>query len=80
MLPVIARDAGMNEAATSSFLKTVRFLSVEEQLTGKWLGGTVQAYLKGVADVFVEAGAVDAALPTHDNAFNAAPLTAAAGM
>ena len=30
--------------------------SVEEQLTDKWLGGTVQAYLKGVADVFVAAG------------------------
>ena len=80
MLPVVARDAGMDEAATSSFLKTVRFPSVEEQLTDKWLGGTVQAYLKGVAEVFVEAGGIDAALPTYDNAVNAAPLTAAAGM
>lgn len=80
MLPVIARDAGMDEAATASFLETVRFPSVEEQLTDKWLGGTVQAYLKGVADVFVAAGGIDAALPTYENAVNAAPLTAAAGM
>ena len=80
MLPVIARDAGMDEAATASFLETVRFPGVEEQLTERWLGGTVQAYLKGVADVFVEAGGIDAALPTYDNAVNAAPLTAAAGM
>ena len=80
MLPVIAKDAGMDEAATASFLETVRFPSVEEQLTDKWLGGTVQAYLKGVADVFVQAGGIDAALPTYDNAVNAAPLTAAAGM
>ena len=80
MLAVIARDAGMDEAATASFLETVRFPSVEEQLTDKWLGGTVQAYLKGVADVFVAAGGIDAALPTYENAVNAAPLTAAAGM
>ena len=80
MLPVIARDAGMDEAATASFLETVRFPGVEEQLTDKWLGGTVQAYLKGVADVFVAAGGIDAALPTYDNAVNSAPLTAAAGM
>ena len=80
MVPVIARDAGMDEAATASFLETVRFPGVEEQLTDKWLGGTVQAYLKGVADVFVAAGGIDAALPTYDNAVNAGPLTAAAGM
>ena len=80
MLPVIARDAGMDEAATASFLETVRFPGVEEQLTDKWLGGTVQAYLKGVADVFVQAGGIDAALPTYDNAVNAAPLRAAAGL
>ena len=80
MLPVIARDAGMDEAATASFLETVRFPGVEEQLTDKWLGGTVQAYLKGVADVFVAAGGIDAALPTYENAVNSAPLRAAAGM
>lgn len=80
MLPAIARDAGMDEAATASFLETVRFPSVEEQLTEQWLGGTVQAYLKGVADVFVQAGGIDAALPTYENAVNPAPLKAAAGM
>lgn len=80
MLPIIATDAGMDEAAAATFLETVRFPSVEEQLTGKWMGGTVQAYLKGVADVFVQAGGIDAALPTYDNAVNAEPLTAAAGM
>ena len=80
MLPAIARDAGMDEAATASFLETVRFPSVEEQLTEKWLGGTVQAYLKGVANVFVQAGGIDAALPTYENAVNPAPLKAAAGM
>ena len=80
MLAAIAADAGMDEAATASFLETVRFPSVEEQLTEKWLGGTVEAYLKGVADVFVAAGGIDAALPTYENAVNPAPLKAAAGM
>ena len=80
MLPVIARDAGMDDEATATFLETVRFPSVEEQLTEKWLGGTVQAYLKGVADVFVDAGGIGAALPTYENAVNAVPLAAAGGM
>ena len=30
-------------------------------------------YLKGVADVFVQAGGIDAALPTYENAVNPAP-------
>ena len=80
MTPVIARDAGMDEAAAATFLETVRFPPVEEQLSEKWLGGTVQAYLKGVAEVFVQAGGIASALPTYDNAVNAAPLSAVAGM
>lgn len=80
MLPVIARDAGMDEPAAAAFLETVRFPPVEEQLTEKWLGGTVQAYLKGVADVFVQAGGIGAALPTYDNAVNPNPLASVGDM
>jgi hypothetical protein len=35
--------------------------------------------MKGVADVFVEAGSIDAALDTYENAVNTGPLQAAQG-
>jgi taurine transport system substrate-binding protein len=36
--------------------------------------------MKGVADVFVEAGSIDAALDTYENAVNIGPLSAVGGM
>ncbi len=80
MLPVIAKDAGMDEDATMQTIATFEFPPVDEQLGEKWLGGGVQEFMKGVADVFVEAGAIDAALESYDDAVNAGPLQAAAGM
>jgi hypothetical protein len=35
--------------------------------------------MKGVADVFVEAGSIDAALDTYENAVNTGPLQASQG-
>jgi taurine transport system substrate-binding protein len=46
----------------------------------KWLGGGAQEFMKGVADVFVEAGAIDAALDSYDDAVNTGPLQAAGEM
>ena len=80
MLPVIAKDAGMDVEATEATISTFVFPSVEEQLGPKWLGGGAQTFMKGVADVFVEAGSIDAALDSYDNAVNSAPLQAASGM
>ena len=80
MLPVIAKDAGMDVEATASTIDTFAFPSVEEQLSAKWLGGGSQAFMKGVADVFVTAGSIGSALDSYDGAVNIAPLTAAAGM
>ncbi|GMG82038.1 taurine ABC transporter substrate-binding protein [Paralimibaculum aggregatum] len=77
MLPVIAKDAGMDEDATAATMATFVFPSVEEQLSEKWLGGGAQQFMKGVADVFVEAGSIDSALETYEGAVNAGPLTAA---
>ncbi|MDH3263781.1 MAG: ABC transporter substrate-binding protein, partial [Paracoccaceae bacterium] len=56
MLPVIAKDAGMDEAATAETMATFDFPSVDDQLSAKWLGGGAQEFMKGVADVFVTAG------------------------
>lgn len=80
MLPVIAKDSGMDEAAAADSLATFTFPTVEEQLSEKWLGGGAQTFMQGVAQVFVTAGSIPAALDSYDAAVNVGPLTAAGGM
>ncbi|WP_135506563.1 ABC transporter substrate-binding protein [Roseovarius aestuariivivens] len=80
MLPVIAKDAGMDEEATAATMETFVFPGVDEQLGAKWLGGGAQEFMKGVADVFVEAGSIDAALETYADNVNIGPLEDASGM
>ncbi|RKF16040.1 taurine ABC transporter substrate-binding protein [Roseovarius spongiae] len=77
MLPVIAKDAGMDLDATKATISTFVFPSTEEQLGDKWLGSGAPAFMKGVADVFVQAGSIDAALDTYEDAVNTGPLEAA---
>ncbi len=55
------------------------FPTVEERLSERWLGGGVQAYMKGVADVFVQTGNIPKALDSYDAFVNTGPLKAAAG-
>jgi len=45
MLPVIAKDAGMDEDATASTMATFTFPTVEEQLSDAWLGGNAARVL-----------------------------------
>jgi len=80
MLPLIAKDAGMDEAATMSTMSTFSFPSIKDQLSPAWLGGNAQTFMKGVADVFVEAKSIDSALPSYDGVVNTDPLKAAGGM
>ncbi len=81
MLPVIAKDAGMDEDATRATIDTFVFPpTVEEQLGEKWLGGGAQSFMKGVADIFVDAGSIDAALDSYADAVNVGPLKAVGGM
>ena len=80
MLPVIAKDAGMDEAATPETLATFVFPTIDEQMSAKWLGGGAQEFMKGVADVFVSAGGIDSALDSYSSAVNTGPLAAAKGM
>ncbi|MEM8793686.1 MAG: ABC transporter substrate-binding protein [Pseudomonadota bacterium] len=75
MLPVIAKDAGMDVDATKQTMDTFVFPGVDEQLSQKWLGGNAQTFMKGVADVFVEAGSIDSALDTYEAAVNTGPLS-----
>ncbi|MBO9466309.1 ABC transporter substrate-binding protein [Tropicibacter sp. R15_0] len=80
MLPVIAKDAGMDEADAAASLATFTFPGLDDQLGEKWLGGGAQDFMKGVADVFVESGSIDGALDSYADNVNAGPLTAAKGM
>lgn len=80
MAAVIAQDSGMDEAAVRETMATFVFPSVEDQLSQKWLGGGAQEFMKGVAQVFVDAGSIPSALDSYDAAVNAGPLTAAEGM
>ncbi|MFD2738260.1 ABC transporter substrate-binding protein [Sulfitobacter aestuarii] len=80
MLPVLAKDAGMDEAATEETLATFEFPSIDEQLSEKWLGGGSQKFMDGVAQVFVDAGSIDSALDSYEGTVNIGPLQAAQGM
>ena len=77
MLAVIANDSGMDEAAAAASLATFVFPTVEEQLSEAWLGGAAPAFMKGVADVFVESGSIPSSLDDYSGAVNTGPLAAA---
>lgn len=80
MIAVIAKDAGMDLETAKKDISTFVFPSVDEQLSEKWLGGGAQTFMKGVSQVFVDAGSIPAARDTYDAAVNAAPLEAVKGM
>jgi taurine transport system substrate-binding protein len=77
MLPAIAQDSGMSVEDTAATMATFVFPSVEDQLSEKWLGGGAQGFMKGVADVFVNAGSIDSALDSYSSNVNSGPLAAA---
>jgi taurine transport system substrate-binding protein len=80
MLAVIAKESGMDLAAAKSAISTMKFPSVEEQLSEKWFGGNMQTFMAGVADVFKEAGDIEATLDSYDSRANSAPLEAVSNM
>ena len=80
MLAVIAEQAGMDVPAAKSAIATMKFPTVEDQLSETWLGGNAATFMKGVADVFVQSGSIDAALESYENAVNTGPLAAAKDM
>ena len=50
------------------------FPSAADQMSEAWMGGTVQAFTKEVADFFVEQGQLDSALESYDFAIDASFL------
>lgn len=77
MHETIAQAAGMEVDAAISNLDTFTFLTVEEQLSDAWMGGTVQSFVQEVAEFFVEQGELDAALDDYSVTIDTSFLEAA---
>lgn len=61
----VSKAAGMDMDATVSTMNNFGFPSAADQMGPNWLGGGVQEMTKGVADVMVAAGGMDAALDDY---------------
>lgn len=79
MIPVIAADSGMDEAAVTETMAAFEFPSAADQMSEKWMGGGLQAFMTGVAGIFAEAGSIPAALESYEGVVNAEPLKGATG-
>ncbi|KIN65432.1 Taurine ABC transporter, periplasmic binding protein [Sulfitobacter noctilucae] len=80
MLAVIAEQSGMDVEAARASIAGFVFPTIDEQLSASWFGGNAAPFMKGVADVFVEAGSIDSALDDYSGTVNTGPLEAAKGM
>lgn len=80
MLPVIAKDAGMDVDVAEKMLKGFSFLDYTDTLGSGWMGGGTQEYLKEVANFFQQTGNTPKALGSYDDAVNAELLKAAEKM
>lgn len=79
MLSVLAEQSGMDLSAARAAIATMGFPGKKEQLSDKWLGGGMQSFMKGVADVFVSAGSINSALDSYNEAVNSEPMSRASG-
>lgn len=79
MLPVIAQDAGLDPEAAAAIIDGFVFPPVEEQLSGKWLGGGIQQMMLGIARVFQQEELIPATLDSYEAAVEPGPLAAAQG-
>ena len=70
----ISKAAGMDLAATQNMLGMFSFPSASDQKSAAWMGGTVQAFTKEVADFFVRQGQLDRSLDSYDFAVDASFL------
>ena len=80
MANLIAQDAGMSVEDAKSSMSTFVFPDINTQLSNSWLCGNAQTFMKGVADVFVNAGSIDSAKDSYADNVNTGPLAAAKGM
>lgn len=74
MLSVIAQQSGMTADAARAAMARFEFPAVDEQLSDAWLGAMAADFMKDMADAFLAAGYVDAALPSYEDIVNTGPL------
>ena len=77
---MIAQDAGMSVEDAKGSMSTFVFPDIDTQLSKSWLSGNAQTFMKGVADVFVNAGSIDSAKDSYVDNVNTGPLVSAKGM
>lgn len=65
--PIIAKAAGMKLEDSNSMLAKFSFPTKDDQLSKAWLGGTVQSFVKSVADFFVEQKQLPKALDDYSS-------------
>ena len=66
-IDTIAQAAGMEREPTIALLDAFTFPEKDALLSEAWLGGTVQATMKGQMDFFVAQGEIEAALDSYDS-------------
>ncbi len=69
--PVIAKAAGMSLKDADMVLTLFDFYTRDDQLTPRWMGGGVQAFVQEVANFFAQQGVIPKALPDYGAAIDA---------
>lgn len=77
MLAMIAKESGMDLETARGAIATMGFPSLDEQLSAKWMDGGIQTFMKGVAEVFVTAGSIDAAKDSYVDNLASEPMQTA---
>lgn len=76
-LAVIASQAGMELEAARAAMATMQFPGIEAQLSQDWLGAAAAERMREVAEVFLGAGTIGAALEDYAGMVDTGPLEAA---
>ncbi len=78
-IDTIAEAAGMDREPTIALLDAFSFPEKDVQLSGAWLGGTVQQVMKDQMDFFVAQGEIETALASYDSFVDTSFLEAVEG-
>ncbi len=73
-LPKIAKAAGMDLSDASNMIGMFSFPTNKEQASADWMNGTVQSFMKAVADFYVQQKQLDKALDDYSGTVDASFL------
>lgn len=80
MLPVMAKESGMDVPAAKKLLSGFTFLNYDQALSKEWLGGGTQVTMKQIASYFAKSGTIRHARASYDDIVNVGPLKEAKAM